>query len=350
MDEPDELTEVLRAGNHGLRVTPEARSRHSDAISAELERHPITATAEVMALAPLPGPDLLLGPVEEVAGDPPPAGPDSWIDRLPGGGRHLWLAPLAAAAVLLVGVYMAAANSLPGDPLYSVKRASENILAMADHDLPADNRLDELEVLIDRSAGPTRIVEAQRAVGAALSRLDDGDQEAARYGTLAIGVPDAAGQLDPTYRVVLVLGPSPDRRLAVSLPNGDILSLSAVSHAPPSIEITGEWWVVATDRGRWEVSGQLTPTGPPGLLDITLDGDQVELVLIGVGDDVGPETTVQATRYSDEPLDVDDAILVDPSATIVDTTVPEPVPTTTTTTTTPPTTTTVCGDDDCDDG
>ena len=110
---------------------------------------------------------------------------------------------LAAAAIVvlvLAGATGAAASSLPGDPLYGLKRAGENVqVALTFDDLArmqllselADRRLDELaEVARQRpSAAPTATAQYADAVerfADALDSLRDGDSDVKRNAAQAL--------------------------------------------------------------------------------------------------------------------------------------------------------------------
>jgi len=127
-----------------------------------------------------------------------------------------WLRPALAAAVLAVfvvaGATNAAASSLPGDPLYAVKRASEDVqLALTFDDVArmqllsdlADRRLAELaEIAKERPASaPTATAEYSDAVDKfadAVDRLRDADSDEKRDAAQAVA--DAARE---KHRAVL---------------------------------------------------------------------------------------------------------------------------------------------------
>ena len=127
-----------------------------------------------------------------------------------------WLRPALAAAVLavfvVVGATSAAASSLPGDPLYGVKRASEDVqLALTFDDVArmqllsdlTDRRLAELaEIAKDRpSSAPTATAEYSDAVDKfadAVDKLRDADNDEKRDAAQAVA--DAARE---KHKVVL---------------------------------------------------------------------------------------------------------------------------------------------------
>ena len=127
-----------------------------------------------------------------------------------------WLRPALAAAVLavfvVVGATSAAASSLPGDPLYGVKRASEDVqLALTFDDVArmqllsdlTDRRLAELaEIAKDRpSSAPTATAEYSDAVDKfadAVDKLRDADNDDKRDAAQAVA--DAARE---KHKVVL---------------------------------------------------------------------------------------------------------------------------------------------------
>jgi hypothetical protein len=127
-----------------------------------------------------------------------------------------WLRPALAAAVLaafvLAGATSASASSLPGDPLYGLKRAGENVqLAFTFDDVArmhllsefTDRRLAELaEISKERPASaPTATAEFSDAVDQfadAVDRLRDADNDQKRDAAQAVA--DAARE---KHKVVL---------------------------------------------------------------------------------------------------------------------------------------------------
>lgn len=127
-----------------------------------------------------------------------------------------WLRPALAAAVLavlvVVGATSAAASSLPGDPLYGVKRASEDVQVALTFDDVArmqllsdltDRRLAELaEIAKERPASaPTATAEYSDAVDKfadAVDKLRDADNDEKRDAAQAVA--DAARE---KHKVVL---------------------------------------------------------------------------------------------------------------------------------------------------
>jgi hypothetical protein len=84
--------------------------------------------------------------------------------------RRLRLLAVAAALVLLLPVVaLAAKDAVPGDFLYPIKRLTEPIVAAFDQDVAAQNRVAELESLLDANADVDMIREhadtARRTVG-----------------------------------------------------------------------------------------------------------------------------------------------------------------------------------------
>ena len=116
----------------------------------------------------------------------------------------LMLRPALAAAAILVlvfaGATSAAASSIPGDPLYGLKRATEDVrLALTFDDLArtqllselTDRRLEELAAVAKRrpSSAPTATQEYADAVNNfanALDRLRDADSEDKRNAAQAL--------------------------------------------------------------------------------------------------------------------------------------------------------------------
>ncbi len=84
-------------------------------------------------------------------------------------GRRLVVA-VAALVLALPVAGLAAEDAVPGDPLYGLKRLVEPVLALADPELPAVHRLEELETLLANGTPPAVVsaafAEAADAVAA----------------------------------------------------------------------------------------------------------------------------------------------------------------------------------------
>lgn len=68
----------------------------------------------------------------------------------------------AVLVVLTAAGALAAESALPGDRLYPVKQATEWVRSRIDPTVPADHRIDELEILIDRRAAHDAIADQLR--------------------------------------------------------------------------------------------------------------------------------------------------------------------------------------------
>lgn len=140
----DELAERLRA-LVAHRVSAPTRARHLAAIEAELVHLPGSATAG--------------GTGDALAA--------RWRARR-------WLAGLAAATTVLTpGVAVAAQGAVPGDALYSVKRATEHVHVLIAPDVVARHRIAELATLLDRDSPSTTLEQAAAAARDAVAALPD---------------------------------------------------------------------------------------------------------------------------------------------------------------------------------
>ena len=87
---------------------------------------------------------------------------------------------VASIIVLSATSALAAETAIPGDTLYPVKRATEWVRSWFDSDLPADNRVEELDRMIDRGVERELILEhidrIQDTVGDDASRVTTTDQ------------------------------------------------------------------------------------------------------------------------------------------------------------------------------
>lgn len=86
------------------------------------------------------------------------------------------LAVFACFSTLLGGVSYATAHSLPGDALYPLKRASQEMRVML---TPEGSRVDALIQLSDQRAEEVRLLMQQRASGSAVDRAVEGFGDAA---------------------------------------------------------------------------------------------------------------------------------------------------------------------------
>jgi hypothetical protein len=98
---------------------------------------------------------------------------------------RLRLAPVLAGLALMVapatGVAVAAESSVPGDVLYPVKQVTEQVRSWFDPGVAADHRLDELETVIDRGAGPDEVAERLANATDAVIDFGAGDDRSAGF-------------------------------------------------------------------------------------------------------------------------------------------------------------------------
>ena len=86
--------------------------------------------------------------------------------------RPVRLAALVAAGTLLAlpGAALASQDAVPGDLLYPIKRATESVVSVFDPNIQAENRVEELEIVVDRGAAQDEI--ADRLADAELATTD----------------------------------------------------------------------------------------------------------------------------------------------------------------------------------
>ena len=129
-----------RLGGFGIEIAPETAAVHQGAIEAELR-------------SPSPIPPRRL--------------------------KRRRLPVVVLTALLVVGLSaagaVAAETALPGDSLYPVKQATEWIRSWIDPTIPADHRIDELEVLLDHRAAHEAISDQLRRAEDAVARVSIGD-------------------------------------------------------------------------------------------------------------------------------------------------------------------------------
>ncbi len=81
----------------------------------------------------------------------------------------------AVALVATPAAAVAAEAAVPGDVLYPVKQATELVRSWFDETVEAEHRIDELETVIERGAGPDVVEERLRDAEDAVAVLDDPD-------------------------------------------------------------------------------------------------------------------------------------------------------------------------------
>lgn len=97
-------------------------------------------------------------------------------ERSPGTNRRKRLmVVLVAAALALPVAALAAESAVPGDPLYSVKRVFEPVRELFDRDVVAVNRVEELEMLVERIAPRQVIARQAQEAEVAVARSDRDD-------------------------------------------------------------------------------------------------------------------------------------------------------------------------------
>jgi vacuolar-type H+-ATPase subunit H len=89
-----------------------------------------------------------------------------------------WVATTSVAFVTLAPAAAVAASTdaLPGETLYPVKLATEAVWSFIDPDIAAHHRVEELQILLSRGADPSVIDEAIRSARASVAELDPADQ------------------------------------------------------------------------------------------------------------------------------------------------------------------------------
>jgi hypothetical protein len=78
----------------------------------------------------------------------------------------------AALVVIPAGMALAAENSVPGDPLFPVKRVTETVRSWVDEDVVAIHRLEELEKMIISDVAGDRISDQVERATEALDRIE----------------------------------------------------------------------------------------------------------------------------------------------------------------------------------
>jgi len=89
--------------------------------------------------------------------------------------RHGFVLVLVAAVLLLPLAAVGAEDTLPGEVLYPLKRILEPVRALFDTEVVAENRVDELEIMVDRRIRRPEIDRPIREAEAAVATRDRPD-------------------------------------------------------------------------------------------------------------------------------------------------------------------------------
>lgn len=224
MSERSEVIERVQAGNRGLQISSETRRVHIDAMES-----------------------LLLSRKEEVA-----ELASKKRRRVP----RLAVNAAILAVSFLLGVAGAANSSrVPGDPFYTAKRAAETPAQLLDRDIAANNRLGELEELIERGADPEVVLIARAdAVNALFGRNDDDSM--ARALSLLAWPGGLAGHgvevpIDPGGLLITEAEWAVADGYTASLADGHLVTISLVN-GDALVGTTGDWTVATTATG-WQL-------------------------------------------------------------------------------------------------
>jgi hypothetical protein len=99
---------------------------------------------------------------------------------------------VATLGLLPVGMAVAAESSLPGDPLYPIKRATEAVRSLVDSDITAEHRVAELEELVIRDAAADEIAAQVDRAQAAVDGLQHDNPLRPRFSDVLAAVDDPA--------------------------------------------------------------------------------------------------------------------------------------------------------------
>ena len=98
-------------------------------------------------------------------------------------GRRVRVGALVAATllVLLPGAALAAEGAAPGDLLYPVKLAVEQVVGLVDPNIEAEHRIEELEILVDRAVPFEKVVDGLEDADRAVQQRDVPDDLLERF-------------------------------------------------------------------------------------------------------------------------------------------------------------------------
>ncbi|MCP4225032.1 MAG: hypothetical protein GY773_16970 [Actinomycetia bacterium] len=277
----DDLSNRVWAASQQRSIDNDIRAMHLARIHSELER-PIHVAPTVTSAATLP------------------------VTRL-------WRLAAAAAAfaILPLTAFTAANSAVPGDHMYSMKRAIEQAITVVDNDVRATNRVEELGTLIQRQDHPELIVTAQQGADREIRKLPANHVLATRLNELFIGW----GAED--YRLDRAIDWSEGDLFTSSLPDGHLLWISRQIGTQTlvhyELSVSGPWQIVRSQSG-WRIS------------NLTADSNSSEASTfdIRVG---GERILITAVDIDDQPADPDDHDVVTEevaSPTTTETTEPAP--------------------------
>ena len=242
MTSDDEIVRRLREANRPLTVPAEVRRRQVAAITSVLDS-PAHLVPGANAAAP---------------------------GTIPLKQRWLLAASAAAIALLPTIVALSANGALPGDRMYGLKRVYEQAASVFDDDIRATNRVDELEVLIDRGDRPDLIVEARLRATEEVRWLPAGHQLKQHLERLALGWGEGSDDLE--YDVDWEEGAT----VQSSLPDGELLTVAYAGDAAAEqryvLTVTGRWYVISSTDG-WRLSNRSATDPQDGALvfDLAVD-------------------------------------------------------------------------------
>jgi hypothetical protein len=204
----EQLTQRMRAASVAVEISDRAQARHLEAMAAALSE---LSESEVVS-----------------------------IDAARPRRRQIVASIVAAAVIAPAGLAAASEGTLPGDPLYSVKQASEKVLVLFDTDLIARHRIEEIEALEDQGMSDSSLVESARLALAELGadhplwkRLeastarDDADEQAAPLAEVLDDNPsDASEAADDTLDTLTVDLPD-GTQATITVDDGDIAQVAA---------------------------------------------------------------------------------------------------------------------------
>jgi hypothetical protein len=265
MKDGDGLTNRVWTASQQRSIDSEVRGMHLARIRGELER-PIHVAPTVMTTAPVAM------------------------------ARRWRLAATAAALAVLPAIALTTASSaVPGDRLYSTKRAVERAMIVVDDDVVAANRVEELESLIRRQERPEVIAAAQQEAGEEIRWFPRDHQLTLRLSELFIGWGSEQYRLDRSVDW------SEGDLFASSLPDGNLLWISrqAGTSAPDDYElsVSGPWMIEPNEHG-WRISNPDSEpaSDDPTAFDIEVGTDGI--LITSIEDPDEPEESAPTTTSS----------------------------------------------------